>query len=174
MTTLSSPQPSLYTDTAIMLLSEVFPHQILWLYYSIFKRRNYVSLFSKRTYMHTWYTDELQLLSPGFGLAVLLLAWWTTSFCHVTLNCLCGLSSRFLMLHSTPIFSPRFVWCLPYLAWVLTPQPHIPRQKHWLAAVPSAKEWFQLSTKTCVNKVATWMHQTHFRRMYMLSFHTFP
>jgi len=140
-----------------------------------FKHRNYVILFSKRTYMQTWYTDELELLYlPGFGLAVLLLAWWTTSFCQVTLTCLCGLSPRFLLLTSTPVFSPLFVWCLPYLAWVLTPQPHIPRQKHWLATVPSPKEWFQLLTKICVNKVATWLHQTYFRHTYLLSLSTFP
>ena len=51
MSTLSSPQLSLYHDTAIMLLSEVFPPPSSYGSSQVFfKHRNYVSLFPKRTY----------------------------------------------------------------------------------------------------------------------------
>jgi hypothetical protein len=51
MTTLSSPQHSLYNETALMLLSKDFlPLSSYGSAQVFFKHTNYVSLLSKRTY----------------------------------------------------------------------------------------------------------------------------
>lgn len=106
--------------------------------------------------------------SPRFGLAVLLLAWWTTGFCWVTLTRLCGLSPRFLLLASTLLFYHWLVQWLSYLAWVLTPQPYITRQEHWLSTVSASKEWFHLPLNPNNNKASIWRTQTDFRNSHFL------